>query len=220
MTADVEVPFLTGAALALRREVWDRLGGLDAGFYPAYFEDLDLCLRAQALGLTCRYAPRSVIRHAESASTGKYSGTFYYYYHRNRLRCACKHLSWARLWGEFCPAEAARMADTGPLDRLVAGMVYREALPRGLAPPDAAEQAKVLARGRILGAANQRDTPATWPAEVHALLGVSAQRLAQLAALLGDARREAVMVVGAADLSAAVPPPCAARQSRPRPPAA
>jgi hypothetical protein len=137
--------------------------------------------------------PRSVVRHAESTSTGKYSGTFYYYYHRNRLRCACKHLSWAELWGQFCPAEAARMADTAPLDRLVAGMVYREALPCGLALPDAAEQARVQARGRILGAAHQRDTPATWPDEVLALLGISAQRLAQLAALLDAARREAVL---------------------------
>jgi len=187
------VPFLTGAALALRREVWERLGGLDAGFYPAYFEDLDLCFRARALGLQCQYAPRSVVRHAESTSTGKYSGAFYYYYHRNRLRFACKHLAWAELWGEFCPAEAARMGTAPPLDRLVAGLAYREALPRGLAPPDATEQARVLLRGHILGAAQQRDTPAAWPAEVQALLGVQARQQARQQALLDEARREAVL---------------------------
>jgi GT2 family glycosyltransferase len=187
------VPFLTGAALALRRSVWDRLGGLDAGFYPAYFEDLDLCFRTRALGLACHYAPRSVVRHAESASTGKYSGAFYYYYHRNRLRFACKHLTWAELWGEFCPAEAARMGTAPPLDRLVAALAYREALPHGLAPPDAAEQARVLARGRILTAAHQRDTPAAWPAEVQALLGVRARQQALLAVLLDEVRREAVL---------------------------
>jgi hypothetical protein len=40
----------TGACLVVRKAVWDRLGGLDPTFAVA-FNDVDFCLRAQALGL-------------------------------------------------------------------------------------------------------------------------------------------------------------------------
>lgn len=187
--------FLTGAAIALRREVWARLGGMDAGFFPAYFEDLDLCQRVWALGLECRYVPHAIVQHVEATTTGKYSGAFYYYYHRGRLRFACKHLPWDELWGVFCPAEAARLNDAPLLDQLVAGLAYRESLPRGLAPPSAAEQAHVLANGRALAAipAEQHSTPADWPAAAQELLGLQPRIQRQIAALLDEARREAIL---------------------------
>ncbi|MEI8165591.1 MAG: glycosyltransferase family 2 protein [Chloroflexales bacterium] len=187
------VPFVTGASLALRRELWERLGGLDPGFFPGYFEDVDLCWRAQALGLACWYAPQSTLRHSESASTGKFSGTFYYYHHLNRLRFACKHLPWRTLWNEFAPAEGLRLRKASALDRAVAGLVYRQALPHGLAVPDAATQATILRHGRTLAAlgAHLQDQPDAWPTEARTLLGLPTASL--LPALLAQAEAEAVL---------------------------
>ncbi len=178
------VPFVTGASLALRRSLWDRLGGLDAGFFPAYFEDVDLCWRAAALGWETRYAPHSVLRHSEGASTGRASGAFYYYHHRNRLRLACKHLTWMEQWNSFSPAEAHRLALAAPLDRAVAGLVYREALPYGLAMPDAPTQAQILEHGRILASipAQMQAQPDLWPEAARLLLGYPAPQLSALLA--------------------------------------
>lgn len=60
--ADVEQP--AGAFLMLRREVWDRLGGLDERFFPFWFEDVDFCRRVADAGLRIRYAPGAVASHA------------------------------------------------------------------------------------------------------------------------------------------------------------
>ena len=43
------VDAVSGACLAIRRDLCERLGGFDPG-YPFYFEDVDLCARAQASG--------------------------------------------------------------------------------------------------------------------------------------------------------------------------
>ena len=82
----------------MRRADWDALGGFDEGFFPAYFEDLDLCLRVRARGQRCVVVAAAQLLHRESSSTGKYSGAFYYYYHRNRLRMVRKQLSRAALY--------------------------------------------------------------------------------------------------------------------------
>jgi hypothetical protein len=60
--ADVEQP--AGAFLMLRREVWDRLGGLDERFFPFWFEDVDFCKRMADASLRIRYAPGAVASHA------------------------------------------------------------------------------------------------------------------------------------------------------------
>src|SRR5450759_1519184 len=44
-TAPFEVEQAAAAALAVRRSVFRRLGGFDARFVPAWFEDVDLCAR-------------------------------------------------------------------------------------------------------------------------------------------------------------------------------
>jgi O-antigen biosynthesis protein len=65
-----EVPALTGACLALRRDVWLRLGGFDEAFRNGG-EDVDLALRARRIGLRNRVSVRSVVRHHVSASLGR-----------------------------------------------------------------------------------------------------------------------------------------------------
>ena len=39
------VDYCSGSSLLIRRSTWERVGGLDESFFPAYCEDVDLCLR-------------------------------------------------------------------------------------------------------------------------------------------------------------------------------
>src|SRR5262249_37026685 len=51
----VEQP--AAAALALRRDTFTAIGGFDPGFYPAWFEDVDLAKRMQENGQVIRHRP-------------------------------------------------------------------------------------------------------------------------------------------------------------------
>ncbi len=64
------IDYVTGAALGLRRSVWEAVGGFDPAFYPAYFEEVDLCLRVAAAGLAVRYEPRATGTHLEFERPG------------------------------------------------------------------------------------------------------------------------------------------------------
>ncbi len=63
------VDYCSGCSLAIRRERFLAVGGLDESYYPAYFEEADLCLRLAEAGQEIWYQPRSLVRHRESAST-------------------------------------------------------------------------------------------------------------------------------------------------------
>jgi GT2 family glycosyltransferase len=64
-----DVAYASGCALLARREVFERAGLLDER-YRAYFEDVDLCLRASRAGFRVRYVPTAHVWHRISASTG------------------------------------------------------------------------------------------------------------------------------------------------------
>lgn len=67
-----EVPALSGACLAVRRSVFERVGGFDEGFVIGDFEDSDLCLRLRAAGWACWYEPASVLYHVERQSIDRH----------------------------------------------------------------------------------------------------------------------------------------------------
>jgi N-acetylglucosaminyl-diphospho-decaprenol L-rhamnosyltransferase len=67
-TTDREVPVLTGAALLIGRRLWDRLGGFDPRFFM-YGEDVDLSLRARALGARPTYVGAFSFTHIGGASS-------------------------------------------------------------------------------------------------------------------------------------------------------
>ncbi|MGG5258029.1 glycosyltransferase [Phycicoccus avicenniae] len=54
---------VAGALFACRREVWERLGGMDEAYFM-YHEDTDLSLRAHLAGLEVAYCPEAVAEHA------------------------------------------------------------------------------------------------------------------------------------------------------------
>ena len=64
-----ELAWATGAALAIRRNVWDKLGGFDAR-YRMYFEDAALCLRARELGYLVQYQPACTLIHSVGSTGG------------------------------------------------------------------------------------------------------------------------------------------------------
>lgn len=63
---------VTGACLAMRREVFETIGGFDAERLAVDFSDIDLCLKAEALGLRVLWTPFARLLHHESASRGPY----------------------------------------------------------------------------------------------------------------------------------------------------
>ena len=65
------VPAVTGACLAIRRDVWDDLGGFDESYRNGY-EDVDLCLRARQDGHEVAFAAESQVVHFESRSEGRF----------------------------------------------------------------------------------------------------------------------------------------------------
>jgi GT2 family glycosyltransferase len=61
--------WVSGACMAVRREVFDAAGPLDEEFF-LYFEEVDYCVRARQLGWQCWYVPQARVVHFEGASTG------------------------------------------------------------------------------------------------------------------------------------------------------
>jgi hypothetical protein len=61
---------VTGASLLVRRDVFDSLAGFDTA-YQNGFEDVDLCLRAGALGHEAHYCHTSELFHLASMSEGR-----------------------------------------------------------------------------------------------------------------------------------------------------
>lgn len=62
-----DVQVVTGACLAVRREVFHDVGGFDEGYWNGN-EDVDLCFAIGAAGHTVAYEPASVLVHHESVS--------------------------------------------------------------------------------------------------------------------------------------------------------
>jgi GT2 family glycosyltransferase len=81
------VSAVTGACMAIRRQVFIELKGFDTAFAVNY-NDVDLCLRARAAGYEVVYEPSATLRHDECATRG--SGT----------KIEERELFWDR-WGEL-----------------------------------------------------------------------------------------------------------------------
>ncbi len=88
--ARIEQP--AAAALALRREAFERVGGFDAGFFPAWFEDVDLAKRMGREGMALHYWPAAVFRHGLGSSIPRLGyGPFLSIYYDNLDHYLRKH---------------------------------------------------------------------------------------------------------------------------------
>lgn len=60
--SEVEAGWLSGSCFAVRRRVWEELGGFDEGFFM-FFEDVDLGRRIGLAGHTLVWTPRAGVTH-------------------------------------------------------------------------------------------------------------------------------------------------------------
>src|SRR5690349_19610094 len=65
------VPWVLGAALAIRRVAFDAVGGFDQSFFM-YFEEVDLCYRLKQAGWQTHFVPGASVIHVGAASTKRH----------------------------------------------------------------------------------------------------------------------------------------------------
>ena len=76
------VDFVTGAVLLIRSDVISRIGLLDEGFSPLYYEDADWCVRARLCGYNVVYSPKPVLIHNCGSSANNLSQQLKMFYLR------------------------------------------------------------------------------------------------------------------------------------------
>jgi GT2 family glycosyltransferase len=66
-----EADYVSGCAILVPRALWQKLGGFDEVYTPAYCEDSDMAFRVRALGKKVYYCPFSAVVHLEGLSQGR-----------------------------------------------------------------------------------------------------------------------------------------------------
>lgn len=85
-----EVDWVSGACLMVRREVMERVGALDEGYF-LFVEDMDLCRRMRDAGWPVVYLPQAVVTHRIGVSRGPVPAWVVWARHRGMLRYVRKH---------------------------------------------------------------------------------------------------------------------------------
>ncbi|WP_172461706.1 glycoside hydrolase family 99-like domain-containing protein [Dyella jiangningensis] len=81
-----DVDYCSGACLLVRREDFERLGGFDETFAPAYCEDSDLSMRLRAEGKRIVYCPNATVLHHLSRTSDGLESDY-------KLRCISTNLA-------------------------------------------------------------------------------------------------------------------------------
>ena len=102
-----DVDYCSGAAIAIPREPFERLGGFDTRYAPAYYEDTDLAFGVRALGLRVRYQPASRVVHCEGITSGT---------DVNQGTKAYQVVNRAKFAEKWAPALASQPAPGGDVD--------------------------------------------------------------------------------------------------------
>lgn len=66
-----ESDYVSGASILVRKSLWEKIGGFDENYTPAYYEDTDLAFEARRQGFKVMYQPLSSVVHHEGISHGK-----------------------------------------------------------------------------------------------------------------------------------------------------
>jgi GT2 family glycosyltransferase len=91
-----DVDYISANGLLVDRQAWDTIGGFDERYFPAYYEDVDLCLALLERGYRVVYEPQAQLRHLESQSTSAPFRNFLLV--RNRAQLVAK---WSTLLQTF-----------------------------------------------------------------------------------------------------------------------
>ena len=96
-TARRDVDWVSGAAVWLRRDAVDQVGGWDERYFM-YVEDVDLCWRLRQAGWRVAYEPGGSVVHVHGASTDRHPYRMIAAHHRSLLRFAARRwVGWRRL---------------------------------------------------------------------------------------------------------------------------
>jgi N-acetylglucosaminyl-diphospho-decaprenol L-rhamnosyltransferase len=90
-----EVDWVSGAAIWLRREAIDAIGGWDENFFM-YVEDVDVCWRLRRAGWRIEYDPAGEVVHRQGASTDQQPYRMIIEHHRSLWRFAKKRWTGGR----------------------------------------------------------------------------------------------------------------------------
>lgn len=91
---------VTGGGGLFKKEVFDMVGLLDEDYF-AYFEDVDLCLRAQMYGFKGWYQPKAVILHIHKATANRNKAFTEYLQFRNMTMTIIKNFPTELLLRDF-----------------------------------------------------------------------------------------------------------------------
>ena len=110
------------AALLIRRDAFEEVGGFDEQFYPAWYEDVDFCRRIKAQGWDIYFAPKAGFLHeggysAEALGPERFVKSYY----SNQIRYAHKH------FGRAGSAAVRASIVAGMMARIVGRPFYRRA---------------------------------------------------------------------------------------------
>jgi GT2 family glycosyltransferase len=94
---NLEVGAVSGAAFAIRKELFNRLGGFEVEFFM-YFEDTDLSLKLRCAGYKCVLATDSVVQHCYEP---RFTSQKIYFLERNRYLSLFTLLPWQILLVAF-----------------------------------------------------------------------------------------------------------------------
>ncbi len=86
-----EVDWVSGAAFLARKELMDKIGYLDPGFFM-FCEDVDWCWRTWKAGSKVFYVPSATITHAIGRSTDKAPNRMIGGFHKSMLRFYAKNM--------------------------------------------------------------------------------------------------------------------------------
>jgi GT2 family glycosyltransferase len=91
----VEKDWVTGAALMIKKDLFNSINGFDDQFFM-YFEDIDLCRTVKKKGFHSLYIPTIRMVHFGGKSYVKKNNTILYEYRRSQLRYYDKYHSFAQ----------------------------------------------------------------------------------------------------------------------------
>jgi len=85
----VQVDWVSGACMLLRRDAYEAAGRFDAGYFM-YFEEMDFCLRLARAGWRVVYDPGADVTHILGGSTRSAPYRKVFNHHRSALRFYCR----------------------------------------------------------------------------------------------------------------------------------
>ncbi len=94
--ASMEVDWVSGACVLVRRAAFERIGGFDERYF-LYWEDADLGRRLRAHGFSVRYVPEATVRHALGQSSRSAPVTAVREFHRSAYLYYTSHVARSKL---------------------------------------------------------------------------------------------------------------------------